>query len=138
MTTNPRPISELALATIDELDRRGWTRGTLARIYDDTGREAYTEEDCKVCLLGAMSSAYNPFHPTVPGYNDDAFNHDPEYQRFIDAVEEEIGKVDVGRTIPHWNDTRSRDVRSVKALLKRVAKKHAKLEALKRVELVAG
>lgn len=156
MTTS---ISTLALATIAELERRGWSQGELAETQpiiglDDDGYELYgdvSEAECKVCLVGGMSSAYNPFHPRVPGYNFsiNAYMWDEEtktgttvvqrasdadYQRFVDAVAAELPaesdyRGDVINRITMWNDHDDRTFDEVKALLTRVAVKHSAVSA---------
>lgn len=161
-----KKISELALDTISELDRRGWTRGALGRTHelvkDENGKPVHDEngvtrialigeEDCKVCLLGAMSSAYNPYHPFEPGYNDpkpdDTF--DEEYEKFTKAVAAELGTniqeyaeqfpTTKSYGIPNINDqlgyseigyadeADEHAVAKIKAALNRVAEKYAAL-----------
>lgn len=143
MTT--RSISELALATISEIDRRGLQRGALAQtqVFDKALNDyvSVPAEDCKVCLLGAMSSAYNPFHPEVPGYNDGdpgGQYDDAGYQKFIDAVLDEVytddtftkfyrhpRKVATNWAVATWHDQcADADADVVKAMLQRVAEKH--------------
>lgn len=104
-----RSISELALDTIEELKRRGRARGTLGLIQVHEVDEAtqidnwvdVAEEDCQVCLIGGMSSAFNPHHPFEPGYGYGSWSiakdedwsdyvEDAEYRAFVDAVIAEL------------------------------------------------
>lgn len=127
-------IYKLAVNTIGELKRRGWAKASLASV-----REGSPDTDtCAVCLIGAMSSAYNNFDPRFPGYGSDrAYNSktgqyeavdEPKYLKFMRTVAEEIagGPVTWDPALTCWsfNDTRGRTLEDVFAVLERVAAKH--------------
>lgn len=166
-----KAVRKIALGTISELDRRGWVRGTLAKLTvrgPDNMRtalrwdthEEYTfgvpswikidPQEAQVCLVGAASSAYNPFYPEDPGMQ---YSEHPDYEAFLRAVLSELpkryqkkaadseaayakrvanGDLEGGEwveavtdAIATWNDQESRTLKQVKAVLQKVADKHA-------------
>lgn len=157
MTTKKqaRIIRKLALGTIGELDRRGWVKGTLLEDVVVTGKKLVKsswddkeyEQDqfadvahdvARVCLVGAASSAFNPFHPDNPGM----VHRDADYEAFLRAViaelpkryQTEVAKRDkalyisnsrVSDVVAEWNDQNTRTLKHVKAVLQKVADKHA-------------
>lgn len=140
MTKKKPTIHTLALRTIEELKRRGWTTGTLSQdtyCFDDGQQISVPEEHTKVCAVGAMSSAYNPFHPRWPGYGDD-YPQDIEYDKFLTAVAAEIPDIDKdghpSGVIVHFNDTYASGVDEVIALFQRVADKHKPKTRAKKVK----
>lgn len=163
MTTTPavkpptkkqqKTIHKLALGTISEIDRRGWFQGALAEtlVKDlnmkcdcgdkgcaEPGVKEIDEEVARVCLVGAASSAFNPFHPHFPGAN--MLGATGDYRMFLYAVADALPKTAKARhlrdgafrndfaaisAIAAWNDDDKRTVNQVKALLRKVAEKHA-------------
>lgn len=111
----PRTLSQLAAATADEIERRGWQRGGLVslvgvpRLLSDMRDEGTADaiKDCAVCALGGMAAAY--FGNPLRGYDADGNGYDS----FIVAVAAEIPTNQSGRTysrsnadgvIYGWND----------------------------------
>lgn len=130
-------VRELCVGTISELKRRGWTTGTLGRIYQMNAPDL-PEEECEVCLLGAASSAYNPFHPFVPGYGDD-YDWDsldvkvwknPEYREFVALLNDEAIRRDPDsdnrglQAAVFYNDQVAQSVDDVIALLQGIHDAH--------------
>lgn len=124
----------LAIETIHELRRRGWTKGKLVQTFEWEGENCVRVDAGvgSVCLVGAMSSAYNPFHPRMPGYNDGPYV-DKDFQQFMLAVVEEILNLDLrvgefsvpSTTVVNFNDIFANSVDDIIDLLQRVADKHA-------------
>lgn len=143
-----KTIHELALESITEIDRRGWYQGTLGLIrWYQRATDTYIDvakEDCKVCAIGAMSSAYNNFDPFKPGYNDADWVYEDEndnvgrhvgadvdYQTFMDAVLDMINQTHPdtieGRwtSVAYFNDRDETTEEMVRDIFQKVADKYA-------------
>ena len=132
--------AELALKTLEVLDERGWSTGSLidddwvyASAYDVPFNERHSEffdedgnlrpekaAECKVCVLGAAGEAF--YGDPRRGYSTAKYA-DPEYVAFVETLANKVDPyhrlVDRDAAVYGFNDSAGED--AVRQLLADVA-----------------